>query len=51
VIKKIFVALAALSMTPSLAHAAPSTDQSRVQLCPVWNGMWFVWKPCTFVKR
>ena len=52
--KKIILALVTLSMTPSLAHAAPIArggDHFTTALCPVWNGTVWVWKPCSLPKR
>ena len=49
--KKIILALATLSMTPSLAHAVPASVNSPKLICPVWNGTAWIYKPCPFIKH
>ena len=51
VTKKIILALATLSMTPSLAHAVPASGNSPKLICPVWNGTAWIYKPCPFIKH
>ena len=49
--KKIILALATLSMTPSLAHAVPASGNSPKLICPVWNGTAWLYTPCPFIKH
>jgi hypothetical protein len=45
--KKLFVALAALTMMPTFAQAAaPNNSTTSSKLCPVLKGMKIVWILC-----